>query len=266
MRRRSNVYLATVDRALDVLIQFDEEHPEWSSSELAQALGLHHSIIYRILRTLERRDIVTRTDRGARYRLGLKLVELANVALANMDLREVAHPIMAQLVRETGESAFLTVVSDNESVCIDRIDSPQRVRVTLAIGGRYPLYTGASNKLLLAYLPSEKIDELAASGLKSWTPDTITDPARLKEDLVAIRHRGWAYSVGELTPGVACVAAPLWESNGRVVAALSIAGVASRFTEDRLPTLVDMTCRAADEISHQLLSWHIPEGTGKPQG
>lgn len=258
-------YLRTVDRALQVLLQFDERHPEWSSSELAQALGLHRSIVYRILATLERRGFVTQTDHRGRFRLGLKLVELGNVVLAGMDPRQVAHPIMARLVQETGESAFLTVISGDESVCVDKIDSPQRIRVTLTVGGRYPLHAGASNKILLAYLPQETIDELIARGLEPITPNTITDAERLREDLATIRKQGWAHSVGELTPGVAAIAVPLRDSNGAVVAALSIAGLASGFSEDRLPTLISMTRQAAEEISAQLLTWHTTSAVAEPR-
>ncbi len=262
MANKSGASLRTVNRALDVLLLFDKEHPEWSVAELSQALGLHRSIVYRVLCTFEQRGVVIRSNTGGRYRLGLKLVELANVVLASMDLRQVAHPVMERLVRETGESAFLTVVSEDESVCIHRIESPQQVRVTLTIGGRYPLYAGASNKLLLAYLPTEKTDGIIAHGLKQLTPDTITVPDQLREDLAKIRRQGWVFTVGELTPGVAAIAAALRDSNGEVVAALSIACPASRFSEDRLQTLIEITCQAAEEVSHQLMTWHKPTGKG----
>ncbi len=250
------VYLQTVDRALQVLLQFDQAHPERTSSELAQALGLHRSMVYRLLTTLERRGFLAQANHRGRFRLGLKLVELGNVVLADMDLRQATHPILARLARETGESAFLTVLSGDESVCIDKIDSPRPVRVSLTIGGRYPLYAGASNKILLAHLSPDTIDGFIARGLAPITPHTITDPARLKEDLAMIRRQGWAHTVGELTPDVAAVAVPLWDNNSTIVAALSIAGLASRFGEDRLPMLISMTREAAADISAQLLTWH----------
>jgi IclR family KDG regulon transcriptional repressor len=259
-----DAYLKTVDRALQVLLKFDPEHPEWSSSELAQSLVLHRSIVHRILTTLQRRGFVTQTGNRGRFRLGFKLVELGNVVLTTIDLRQVAHPIMARLVEETGESAFLTVVSGDESVCIDKVDSPQNIRVTLTIGGRYPLYAGGSNKILLAYLPSDSVDGLVARGLESITPGTITDPVKLKADLANIRRQGYAFSVGELTPGVAALAVPLTDSNDMVVAALSIAGLASRFGEDRLSSLIAATSRAAEDISAQLLAWQVPLLTDVP--
>lgn len=260
MAKKSSASLKTVNRALDALLLFDKERPEWSVAELSQALDLHRSIVYRILCTFEQRGVVTRTDTGGRYRLGLKLVELANVVLAGMDLRQVARPVMERLVRETGEAAFLTVVSGDESVCIEKVDSSQPIRSMLTIGDRSPLHAGASNKLLLAYFPAEKLDELIARGLEPMTLHTITDPIQLKEDLARIRQQGWAYTVSELTPGAAAISVPLWDSNGTVVAALSIAGPASRFSEDRLQTLIEITCQAAEEVSHQLMTWHKPAG------
>ena len=259
MVKKSGASLKTVNRALDVLLLFDEEHPEWSVAELSQTLGLHRSIVYRILCTFEQRGVVIRRDTGGRYRLGLKLVELANVVLASMDLRQATHSVMERLARETGESAFLTVASEDESICIHKIESFQPVRITLTIGGRYPLYAGASNRLLFAYLPTEKTDEMIARGLKQLTPDTITDPDLLREDLAKIRRQGWVFSVGELTPGVAAIAAPLRDSNGEVIAALSIGGLASGFSENRLQTLIEITCQAAEEASHQLVTWHKPK-------
>ncbi len=253
-----NDYLKTVDRALEVLLHFDEEHPEWSSSDLADAIGQHRSVVYRSLVTLERRGFVTRVNGGSRFRLGPKLVELGNTVLSGIDLRQIAHPVMAQLVKEIDESVFLTVVHGDESVCIDRIESSQHVRVTLDVGGRYPLHAGASNKLLLAYLPAEARQELIACGLRSYTADTIIDPDELEEDLATIRERGWAYSVGELTPNVAALAVPVRNSVGEVVASLSIAGLASRFTDERFDFLLDATRRAADTISEQLLAWQAP--------
>lgn len=253
---QSNAYLKTVDRALQVLLRFSEERSEWSVTELADSLDLHRSIVYRILTTLERRGFVTQLGPRGHFRLGLKLVELGNVVLAGIDLRQIARPVMAGLVKETGESAFLTVVSGDESVCIEKIDSSQRVRVSLTIGGRYPLYAGASNKLLLAHLSADAIDKIVAKGLEPLTPHTITDPPQLKGSLATIRDQGWAFTVGELTPGVAAVGVPLWDNNNRVVAALSIAGLASRFSKDRLPILTEATRQAAEEISGQLLTWH----------
>jgi len=236
---------------------FDQSHPELGISEVAKALGIHRSIAYRLLVTLQRRGFLTRSEKSGRFRLGIKIVELANIVLANIDLRRIAHPLLVRLAQEAEESAFLTVVDNNESVCLDVVESRLPVRVTLTIGGRYPLYAGASNKVLLAYQPPEKVEAIIAQGLQPITPHTITDPERLRQDLAAIRQQGWAYSVGELTPEVAAIAVPIKDSNDGLVAALSIAGLASRFTEDRIPRLLELTRRAVADISAQLATLRL---------
>lgn len=255
---QSGTSLKTLDRALELLLQFSKEHPEWSASELAQALSLHRSIVYRILKTLEQRGFVVQTGRHGRFALGLKLVELGNIVLSALDLRQIADPIMIRLVKETSESVILNVVSGDRCVCIAKVDSPNPVRAVLNVGDQSPLHTGASAKTLLAYLGNERIEQLLSQDLERITPLTITDPDRLRGDLALIRHQGWAYSAGELTPNVAAVAVPLWDSNGAVVASLSAAGLAFRFSQDRLPMLIDATCRAGASISSQLVVWHKP--------
>jgi DNA-binding IclR family transcriptional regulator len=260
MTHPSGPYLKTVDRALQVLLLFDREHPEWSSSELAQALGLHRSIVYRILRSLEQRGFVTQTGHQGRYALGLKLVELGNVVLERMDLRQVARPVMTRLVEGTGESAFLTVLSGDEAVCIEKIDSRKAIRAMTSVGTHSPLHAGASGKALLAYLGPDRVQEVLAKGLHAVTPRTVTDPVQLRKDLEKIRRQGWAYTVGELTPEVAAVSVPLLDSSGTNLGVLSSAGPASRFDQDRLPNLISLTCQAGEDISAQLLTWHRSGG------
>lgn len=261
---QSGAYLKTVDRALQVLLQFDKEQPEWSGSELSAALGIHRSIVYRILKSLERRGFVVQTGRQGRFSLGLKLVELGSIVLDGLDLGQVARPVMRRLVKETGESAFLLVVSDDQSVCVLRVDSRKALRAMTNVGDRSPLHAGASSKVLLAYLDPEKREALIARGFERITPLTITNQEKLRADLAQIRKQGWAYTVGELTPYVAAIAAPLWDSSGELRGGLSIAGPASRFSEDRLQGLIDYTIRAGEEISAQLLVWQGSSETARP--
>lgn len=256
--KQSDSHLKTVDRALQILLHFDREHPEWKASELAELLGLHRSIVYRILKTLARRGFVTQTDRYSPYRLGLKLIELGNVVLRDMELREIADPIMRELVRETGESVTLTVLSGDECVCVGKVNSPHPIRAVTDIGERFPLHAGATAKTLMAHLDPGRIDEVIAQGLKPATSRTVTDPTQLRMELNEIRQQGWAFSMGELTPDVAAIAAPLRDSNGEVVASISIGFVASRYSEDRLAVLVKAVRRAAEQISSQLQVWHKP--------
>ncbi len=248
-----NSILKTLDRGLTVLLKFLDK-PEWTLSGLAQDLGLHKSIVFRLVTTLERRGFVVKGEDRV-YRLGLRVLELGNVAYKQIDLRRAAYPVLQKLVNETRESAFLTVVSGDEAVCIDKVDSPHNIKLTLEIGGRSPLYAGASNKILMAYLPGERIDEIVARGLQPITPQTITDPAELKGNLAEIRQQGWCFSCGEVTPSASAVAVPIRNGRGQVIAGLSVAGLDARFTKEKISGLVQALMKASEEISGQLLGW-----------
>ncbi len=251
-------HLKTLDRALQVLSLFNEEHPEWDYTCMAQTLGLHKSIVYRILTTFERYGFVARQPASSRFRLGFRFVELGNLVLANIDLRSIAHPLMEELARAVRETVFLTVVSGHESICIDRVESPQPLRLTMVIGGRYPLYAGASNRLLMAYLPDEEIEAIIAEGLQAYTSRTPTDPDALRASLAEIRRQGYALSSSELTPGMSALSVPLRDSSGNVVAALSLAGPSERFSDEHWPKLLEQLQATAAAISKRLLTWQPP--------
>lgn len=250
--------LKTLERALQVLSLFTREHQEWDYTEMAEALNLHKSVVYRILVTLERHGFATREPGSSRFRLGFRFVELANIVLSGIDLRNAAHAIMVRLVRAVQETAFLTIVSGHESVCIHRVESPQPIRLTMEIGGRYPLYAGASNRVLMAYLPQHEIEAIIQEGLQQHTPNTITDPEALRASLAEIREQGYAFTIAELTPGMAALSTPIFDNTGSVVAALSISGPSDRFSPERRPFLLQQLRQAAAEISAQLYTWETP--------
>jgi len=246
--------LKTLDRGLCILLKF-LERSEWTISAMARELETHKSTIYRVFVTLERRGFVVR-DELNNYRLGLTLLELGNAAHKQIEFRKVVYPVLKDLVRETQESAFLTVVSGDESVCIETVDSPQSLKMTLDIGGRYPLHAGASNKILMAYLPSDRIESIIAAGLPPVTSKTIVDPDELRANLAEIREQGWCYSSGEVTQSAAAVAVPVVNGQGRLVGGLSVAGLHDRFTPKRVALYLQSLQAAADRIKSQLRSWN----------
>ena len=122
-----------------------------------------------------------------------------------------------------------------------------------------PWHAGAAGKLHLAFLPKEKIQKILSQGLPRYTERTITDPALLLQELEQIRKQGYAFTIGELDPGVAAITAPIFDARQNVVAAISIGGPASRFTDERLPTLIREVRWAAQEISLRLLGGQLPQ-------
>lgn len=141
----------TVDRALRILRSFLSGSPRKSLQAIAQEQGLHKSIAFRLLRSLEEQGFVQQDPVTKEYRLGLTLLELGEAARAGLDMRQEALPFIAELVQQTGETAYLTVRSGSEAVCVEVQESPSAVRVAYRVGLRHPLHLGAAGKVLLAF-------------------------------------------------------------------------------------------------------------------
>jgi len=220
-------------------------------SQAARVLDVPRSTAYRVLRSLESGGLLVYDAQRHSYRLSLAMARLGQVALAGMDLRLAARPQLHRLVAETGESAFLLVLEGRSAVVIDTVASDAPLRLTYPVGTPWPLHAGASNKVLLAHLPEEHIAEVLAGALPRVTPRTATDPSRLRAELARIRRRGFAYSVGELTPGIAGVAVPIL-AGGQLLGALAVAGPVSRLPASRVPLAVQRLKQAARSVAQSL--------------
>jgi DNA-binding IclR family transcriptional regulator len=220
-------------------------------SDLASALGMSKSNAHRLLNTLADTGYVSAAD--GRYFASLKTWELGTLVIAGYDVRDLARPAMTRLVCETAEGVRLTVLDPKslQVVYIDKIDSPQDVRTFTEIGGRSPAQSTSSGKILLAY-QNDAVIKRAARKLPSHTPWTITDPARFIRHLQKARADGYAVNQRELSPQVAGVAAPIFDQDDRVIAALSIAAPADRLPLHRLKKVAAMLCRAAASVSARM--------------
>lgn len=242
----------TVVKTLRLLDYFTADRPECGLSDLSRAARMPKATVARCLAALEQTGFLAQDPETKNYRLGYKLMELGNLVRDQIELRKVALPFMVALRDKSGESVHLTAVVDGEGTYLEKVDSLQPIRLWTRLSGRGPLYAGASRKILLAYLTEEEIDAVIKKGLVKFTDRTITDPDALREHLRGIRERGWAISAGELFPESASVAAPIRDDTGKVVAGLSIAGPASRFTDERVAELIPMVVEAANAISRTL--------------
>ncbi|MBN2552600.1 MAG: IclR family transcriptional regulator [Spirochaetales bacterium] len=246
--------LSSVIKALEVLEVFTIEHPELSLAEISRRMGAHKSSVYRILRTLEAADFLRWNGERGLYRLSPKILELASRVLARYDLREVAGPPMEELAARTGEIIHLSILDGYEIVYLEKKGAGQVLTVATRVGGRYPAYASAMGKVLLAFLPEQQLQGiLEETELVALTPKTITDEGRLKRELAAIRGQGYAVDDEEAFPGIRCVAAPIREPSGRVVAALSATIPAQRLPTERSPELINMIGETASRISAMII-------------
>lgn len=201
-------------------------------TDTAHLLRMSKSTTHRYLITLEKLGAVER-DEQDRFRLGLKVVELAGLVLSQNSLHKQSEPFLNELADRTRETIHLAVPIGIEVVYIDKVDSPRSLRMFSRIGSRAPMYCTALGKAILAYSNSTLVDEVLEAGLSPHTPHTITTRDALLADLKKVRQRGYALDAQENELGVCCIGTPIFDYSGQVVGAISISGPAERMTAAR---------------------------------
>jgi DNA-binding IclR family transcriptional regulator len=255
-----------LDRTFSILELFDEERPEWTTTEVARALGLPVPTAHRILSALARRGYVSQHEETKRFRLGIAALRLGDRARAVVDLRSVALPSLRRLSRDTGETALLTGLTPRQDrgVCLERVETPQPLRLSVTPGRQLPLHAGASQKALMAFMDPETIDRLLVKPLEHLCHNTITDPGLLRAELDRIRACGWASSFEETNLGVWGLAVPILDARGLVVCAVGIAGPSARLAQERIAELVERIHAGAAEVA-EALGDHAPPVTSRPR-
>ncbi len=243
----------SVLKALDILEAFGQDEHLLGVTELSKRLGLAKSTTFNLLATLKSRGYVEEDPATSRYSLGVKLLELSKAVRANVEIRDRASALLRELAQLSREAVYLTVLHDDHSIYIYSIEAPGRILARSAVGGRAPLHCTAVGKAKMAFLREEDCDRVIRRvGLPRFTPNTITDPAALKAELALIRRRGYAVDNEEHEVGIRCVAAPIRDDSGAVIASCSISGPAGRMTDQRIAELAPEVMQAAEGISRRL--------------
>jgi IclR family transcriptional regulator, KDG regulon repressor len=239
---------------LAVLLLYETATPSFTVAEVASRLGYSLSKAYRLIRTLVRHGFLQEGPRKAQYSLGLKALKLGLLAQQNLNLAVIARPLMKELSLLTKETVLLTVVDGTKGICIERVESEEPIRFSLfQPGASLPLHSGASSKILMAYLPEEEWDRIIEKeGLKRYTDTTITKGEELKAHLREIRKKGYACSDHEVDRDVRAVAAPIFNGVGDLVAGLSVTGPVYRISKKRLNDLKKPVADFARRISGKL--------------
>jgi IclR family KDG regulon transcriptional repressor len=252
MKDPNDYNVRAVERALQILGCFDEEHPERGITEIAQVVDLHKATAHRIVTTLVNYGYLERAADGQKYRLGLELTNLGFKVIHRMDLRREALPYMTQLVQQWDETCDLSIFDRGEVFYIEVMRGNRALTIAAAVGQRLPAYCTASGKLFMAYLPPEELDIILNKKLVSYTDNTITSPDELRKQLEMIRNQGYAVDNEEMEVGVRAVSAPIYNRQGAVIAAVSIPSPTSRMTLDRIPKTVSTLTEATRAISRRM--------------
>lgn len=251
-RARNNS--SSVRRALSILGSLADATPHsqgLSLAELADGLSMNKSTVLRLVRPLMDAHLLVRAVDG-RYRLGVQALVLGQAYLEGLDLRDAARDELHRLVSVSEETGHLVIYDRPDVVYVDKLDSPNTVRMVSRIGARMPAYCTAVGKVFLAHAAADEVDAVVAAGMPARTPNTITTRERLDAELGRIREAGYATDDEENEQGIRCVAAPIRDHVGSVVSAVSVSGPAMRMTPAKLTELVSSIIDAGDRISLRL--------------
>jgi DNA-binding IclR family transcriptional regulator len=208
-------------RLLQVLFAFRPGHPRLTLAELARRTGIPQATVRRLALELVEAGALDRAPDGM-LSVGTRLWQLGTLAPLTEPLRTVALPFMEDLYTALHQHVQLAVLEGSEAVVVERLSTPDAVGLVSGVGGGLPLHCSAVGKVLLAHADGALFDALVERGLDRFTPETVTDPARLRGELGDCRRTGTAIVRGELTPGADSVATRIMDAEGRVVAALSV--------------------------------------------
>ncbi len=228
-----------------------------SLGEIATKVELPKGTTHRILSSLMYFDFVRQDTETRSYSLGFKLVELGGSLLEQINIRKEAEPFLHALSQNTKETAYLAILDRTEVVYIEKIESEDTsigLRASSKVGQRNAAYSCSLGKTLLANLPDAELDDIISEmRIVQKTENTITDPLQLKDHLKAVRARGYAIDDEEAERGIRCVAAPVHNEIGVVVAAVSVSGPAIRITREKVQgSLKDQVMATALDISKKL--------------
>ena len=252
MKDPNEYNVRAVERAIQILECFDDQHPERGISEIAQAVGLHKATAYRIVTTLVNYGYLEWIAEAQKYRLGLALTNLGFKVIRRMDLRHEALPYMKELVQEWDEACDLSVFDQGKAFYIEILHGNHALTISAAVGQRLPAHCTASGKLFLAYLPETELETFLSEPMETYTDNTITSHDELIKQLDKIRDQGYSVDYEEYELGVCAVAAPIFNRNGEVIAAIGSPSPTSRMTPERITEIAGAYKNAAQTVSRRM--------------
>ncbi|HET8577223.1 MAG TPA: IclR family transcriptional regulator [Methylomirabilota bacterium] len=257
--------ISTLDRAMRILHAFSTEDAELSISDLSRRLGIHKSIVSRMVASLRMWRFLEQDPETKRIRIGPGAFQLGTLFVNREPVSRIAFPQLGLLVAQTRQSAHVAVLDKPHLLVVASVESPQALRVILRVGERRHLHATAAGKILLAYGRAGLLEEVvAAVGLPPLTQETITSRADLERHLLTVRNEGIAWNCEESTRGAGAVAAPIFAAGGAIAAALCTVFPLSVVDEKELTGIGERVREAARRIS-TLMGGTAPEGA-LPEG
>lgn len=241
----------SVEKTLQIIEVLANDREPLRLAEISKRVEMPASTVLRMVNTLVEHGYAYQDAQSLRYGLTLRFAQIGHMISSQLRIRDVVHPYLMELSRITGESTCLAIEEDMEVIYIDVVDGADgMLKIMQRIGKRAPLHSTGVGKLMLTNYPPEKLDLLAQErGLSRLTPHTLTSIQDLERELAVIQKQGYAVDDEECELGARCVAAPIYDYENRIVAAISVSGPVSRITRKRVSELAPMVVDAANKIS-----------------
>jgi IclR family transcriptional regulator, KDG regulon repressor len=221
-------------------------------SEIASRLNISKGTVHGIIAALSDQGAVIHNLSSKRYNIGMTLMELGKAAHDRIDFKNIARPIMEELMEQCQESVFLGIQNSNRITIIDIVESRKDFKITSPIGTALPLHAGATGKLFLSRMDSDNLQNyLNSNPLRQFTPATIINPKQYSRELEQVRKNGFAYDDEEYISGVRAVAAPI-KQHGAYIPAIWVVGFKASMATKKITTIIQQTKTAADKISNSI--------------
>jgi len=239
-----------VERAILILQLLGQEPEGLTISQITKKTSITKSTVFTILTTLNFYGLVERVEETGRYQLGIALFTLGSSVIERLDVRARAYPILKHLAQETRLATHLGMIDENEVVFIEKIEGQGPIQIASAVGRRMGVHCTALGKAILAQLPAEKQQTIFANNkLPQRTPNTLTSVQLLQDDLARTKERGYSFDDEENELGIRCLGAPIFNHQGEVMYAISIAGPRDRISLDTVEQVATKLKQTAQEIS-----------------
>ncbi|PIE33707.1 hypothetical protein CSA56_10285 [candidate division KSB3 bacterium] len=243
----------SLERGIHILFQFSRKRPAMTAEEIAMAVGLPKSSIYRFLRTFTKHGLLERDALTGQYYLGLRLLELEEVVHSKIDIETVSKPFLTALGEFSGETVQLNILHGDHGICVYGVESPSAFRLAPEKGRVIPLYAGASGTSILAFMDREERNIICEGPLEQFTPYTITEPEILKRHLDEIYKQGYVITEQEVYIGSLGIAAPVFGRDQKVLGSISLSGPIQRIDEERKIAIRDELIRTAKEVTDRMI-------------
>jgi DNA-binding IclR family transcriptional regulator len=249
---KHNYDITALQRGLRLLNLFGESPHGLTAKQVASLARLPVSTVHRFLANLVTAGFLNRDGEGIHH-LGIACFAIGHAAAGQLDIRRMSLPYLRELNQQTRETIHLTVRHGLSAVYVEKLDSPEQLRIHSRIGASVPLYCTAVGKVILAYMPpDEQATVLPRLDLKRLTPNTAGSLQELRAELFRVRKNGYASDLEEHELHIRCVAAPIWDHTGMVQSSLSITAPSLRMPVTRLRQLAPLIQAAGLQISAEL--------------